>query len=134
MGQCMLLLCVQGLQHVFNPRYLPELKEEMGLCSRSVFGVEPSQMSFLFFLMYATAAGGLLPLLESTSGSAQELKIKVCMSCCSPEYIFNDYGVLESETKYNLDSRPFLFFCPLCTIYCHTWSCCSVAMKSKASY
>ncbi|XP_069017999.1 probable flavin-containing monoamine oxidase A [Embiotoca jacksoni] len=53
-----------------------ELKEEMGLCSRSVFGVEPSQMSFLFFLVYAAAAGGLLPLLESTPGSAQEFKIK----------------------------------------------------------
>ncbi|KAM6901206.1 putative flavin-containing monoamine oxidase A [Lycodopsis pacificus] len=53
-----------------------ELKEEMGLCSRSVFGTEPSQMSFLFFLMYAAAAGGVLPLLESTPGSAQELKIK----------------------------------------------------------
>uniref|UniRef100_A0A8C9XTS5 Amine oxidase n=1 Tax=Sander lucioperca TaxID=283035 RepID=A0A8C9XTS5_SANLU len=53
-----------------------ELKEEMGLCSRSVFGMEPSQMSFLFFLMYAAAAGGVLQLLESAPGSAQELKIK----------------------------------------------------------
>ncbi|KAI3362021.1 hypothetical protein L3Q82_012358, partial [Scortum barcoo] len=52
------------------------LKEEMGICSRSIFGMEPSQMSFLFFLMYAAAAGGVLPLLESTPGSAQELKIK----------------------------------------------------------
>lgn len=47
------------------------------MCSRSVFGLEPSQMSFLFFLMYAAAAGGVLPLLESTPGSAQEFKIKV---------------------------------------------------------
>ncbi|GAA6216038.1 probable flavin-containing monoamine oxidase A [Lates japonicus] len=53
-----------------------ELKEEIGVCSRSVFGMEPSQMSFLFFLMYAAAAGGLLPLLENTEGSAQEFKIK----------------------------------------------------------
>ncbi|KAM9323026.1 LOW QUALITY PROTEIN: putative flavin-containing monoamine oxidase A [Pholidichthys leucotaenia] len=53
-----------------------ELKEEMGVCVRCVFGMEPSQMSFLFFLMYAAAAGGLLPLLESTPGSAQEFKIK----------------------------------------------------------
>ncbi|KAM8828742.1 putative flavin-containing monoamine oxidase A [Spinachia spinachia] len=53
-----------------------ELKEEMGVCSRSVFGLEPSQMSFLFFLMYAASAGGVLPLLESTPGSAQEFKIK----------------------------------------------------------
>ncbi|KAK5900603.1 hypothetical protein CgunFtcFv8_025551 [Champsocephalus gunnari] len=35
-----------------------ELKEEMGLCSRSLFGMEPSQMSFLFFLMFAAAATG----------------------------------------------------------------------------
>ncbi|XP_023193750.1 probable flavin-containing monoamine oxidase A [Xiphophorus maculatus] len=53
-----------------------ELKEQMGVCSRSVFGVELSQMSFLFFLMYAAAAGGLLALLESTPGCAQEFKIK----------------------------------------------------------
>ncbi|XP_034458880.1 amine oxidase [flavin-containing] A-like isoform X2 [Hippoglossus hippoglossus] len=53
-----------------------ELKEEMALSSRSVFGMEPSQMSFLFFLMYAAAAGGLLPLLESSAGSAQEFKVK----------------------------------------------------------
>ncbi|KAG7216657.1 hypothetical protein INR49_023369, partial [Caranx melampygus] len=53
-----------------------ELREEISLCSRSVFGMEPSQMSFLFFLMYAAAAGGLLPLLESTEGAAQEFKIK----------------------------------------------------------
>uniref|UniRef100_A0A096LWD0 Amine oxidase n=1 Tax=Poecilia formosa TaxID=48698 RepID=A0A096LWD0_POEFO len=53
-----------------------ELKEQLGVCSRSVFGVEPSQMSFLFFLMYAAAAGGLLALLESSPGCAQEFKIK----------------------------------------------------------
>lgn len=34
-------------------------------------------MSFLFFLVYAAAAGGLLPLLETSPGSAQELKVKV---------------------------------------------------------
>ncbi|KAM6902914.1 putative flavin-containing monoamine oxidase A [Xenentodon cancila] len=53
-----------------------ELKEQIGVCSRSVFGMEPSQMSFLFFLMYAAAAGGLLALLESTPGCAQEFKVK----------------------------------------------------------
>lgn len=36
-------------------------------------------MSFLFFLMFAAAAGGLLPLLESSPGSAQELKVKVSL-------------------------------------------------------
>ncbi|KAM4634033.1 putative flavin-containing monoamine oxidase A isoform 2-T2 [Polymixia lowei] len=53
-----------------------ELKEEMQLSSRAVFGIEPSQMSFLFFLVYSAAAGGVLALLESTPGSAQEFKVK----------------------------------------------------------
>ncbi|KAJ0057709.1 hypothetical protein NL108_012959, partial [Boleophthalmus pectinirostris] len=53
-----------------------ELKEELGVCSRSVWGVEPAQMSLLFFLMSAAAAGGVLPLLETTPGAAQEFKIK----------------------------------------------------------
>lgn len=66
---------------------MTELKEEIGLCSRSVFGIEPSQMSFLFFLMYATAAGGLLKLLESTPGCAQEFKIKVHTYYHSPHSI-----------------------------------------------
>lgn len=42
-------------------------------------------MSFLFFLMYAAAAGGLMALLESTPGCAQELKIKVYPSYPSPD-------------------------------------------------
>ncbi|XP_071322463.1 probable flavin-containing monoamine oxidase A [Trachinotus anak] len=53
-----------------------ELREEVGLCSRSVFGMEPSQMSLLFFLKSVAAAGGLMPVLENTAGSAQEFKIK----------------------------------------------------------
>ncbi|XP_036833220.1 probable flavin-containing monoamine oxidase A isoform X2 [Oncorhynchus mykiss] len=53
-----------------------EMKEEMGVCSRVVFGMEPNQMSFLYFLMYAAAAGGVLCLLESTPGSAQEFRVK----------------------------------------------------------
>uniref|UniRef100_A0A668A0I9 Amine oxidase n=1 Tax=Myripristis murdjan TaxID=586833 RepID=A0A668A0I9_9TELE len=60
-------------QHVWTR----ELKEEMELSSRAVFGMEPAQMSFLFFLMYAAAAGGVLALLENTPGSAQEFKVKV---------------------------------------------------------
>lgn len=55
----------------------PEMKEEMGVCSRVVFGMEPNQMSFLYFIMYAAAAGGVLCLLESTPGSAQEFRVKV---------------------------------------------------------
>ncbi|MEQ2256611.1 hypothetical protein ILYODFUR_025893, partial [Ilyodon furcidens] len=61
---------------VFIHSSVAEMKEQIGVCSRSVFGVEPCQMSFLFFLMYAAAAGGLLALLESTPGCAQEFKIK----------------------------------------------------------
>ncbi|XP_010892224.2 probable flavin-containing monoamine oxidase A isoform X2 [Esox lucius] len=53
-----------------------EMKEEMGVCSRVVFGMEPNQMSFLYFLMYAAAAGGVLFLLDSTPGSAQEFRVK----------------------------------------------------------
>ncbi|XP_030624997.1 probable flavin-containing monoamine oxidase A [Chanos chanos] len=53
-----------------------ELKEELGLCSRAVFGMEPTQMSFLYFLMYSSAAGGTLRLLETTPGSAQEYRVK----------------------------------------------------------
>ncbi|KAM4533220.1 putative flavin-containing monoamine oxidase A [Fundulus diaphanus] len=62
--------------YVKQNAWTEELKETLGVCSRSVFGVEPSQMSFLFFLMYAAAAGGLMALLESTPGCAQEFKIK----------------------------------------------------------
>ncbi|XP_072309720.1 probable flavin-containing monoamine oxidase A [Eucyclogobius newberryi] len=58
-------------QHVWTQ----ELEEELGVCVRSVFGLEPAQMSMLFFLMYSAAAGGVLALLETSPGSAQELKI-----------------------------------------------------------
>uniref|UniRef100_A0A3B1JPZ4 Amine oxidase n=1 Tax=Astyanax mexicanus TaxID=7994 RepID=A0A3B1JPZ4_ASTMX len=59
-------------QHVWTT----ELMEELSLCSRTVFGMEPSQMSFLYFLMYSAAAGGIMRLLETTPGSAQEFKVK----------------------------------------------------------
>ncbi|KAK7896639.1 hypothetical protein WMY93_021964 [Mugilogobius chulae] len=62
--------------YIQQQAWTQEFKEELELCSRSVFGAEPAQMSLLFFLMYAAAAGGLLPLLESTPGSAQEFKVK----------------------------------------------------------
>lgn len=57
--------------------FLPALKEQLGISCRTLFGLEASQMSFLFLLVYVAAAGGLLPLLESSPGSAQELKVKV---------------------------------------------------------
>lgn len=43
-------------------------------------------MSFLFLLVYAAAAGGLLPLLESSPGSAQELKVKVSLATFTQVY------------------------------------------------
>ncbi|KAM3600356.1 uncharacterized protein V6R79_021915 [Siganus canaliculatus] len=52
------------------------VKEVMGVSTRTLFGMEPSQMSFLFFLMYTAAAGGLEALLEAQAGGAQEFKIK----------------------------------------------------------
>ncbi|XP_053331947.1 amine oxidase [flavin-containing] A isoform X2 [Clarias gariepinus] len=59
-------------KHIWSAQIMKELK----LCSRSVFGMEPSQLSFLYFLMYSAAAGGVMRLLESTPGSAQEFKVK----------------------------------------------------------
>ncbi|KAI5099495.1 putative flavin-containing monoamine oxidase A isoform X2, partial [Silurus meridionalis] len=53
-----------------------QLTEVLELCTRSVFGMEPSQMSFLYFLMYSAAGGGVMRLLETTPGSAQEFKVK----------------------------------------------------------
>lgn len=67
-----ILKCVSG-----GAPFIPEMKELMGVCSRTVFGMESSQMSFLFFLVSAAAAGGLVPMLEDTTGGAQEMKIKV---------------------------------------------------------
>lgn len=80
-----------------------ELKEQIGVCSRSVFGMEPSQMSFLFFLMYVAAAGGLLALLESTPGCAQEFKIKVSYSYNSPESILLNQVPFQNWTCWTKD-------------------------------
>ncbi|KAJ8346967.1 hypothetical protein SKAU_G00283680 [Synaphobranchus kaupii] len=59
-------------QHIWTK----ELKQNMGICSRTLFGMEPSQLSFLYFLMFASAAGGVLPLLGTGAGSAQEFRVK----------------------------------------------------------
>ncbi|XP_034048601.1 probable flavin-containing monoamine oxidase A [Thalassophryne amazonica] len=53
-----------------------EAKGDVGVLSRTLFGMEPSQMSLLFFLWYAAAAGGVMPLMATNTGSAQEFKIK----------------------------------------------------------
>jgi len=55
-------------------------------------------MSFLFFLMYAAAAGGLLRLLESTPGAAQEFKIKVDSLYPSTEIHIVDLNAFFSPT------------------------------------
>ncbi|XP_016091519.1 probable flavin-containing monoamine oxidase A [Sinocyclocheilus grahami] len=64
--------------HTFMEKHIwtTQVKEELALCSRIVFGLEPSQVSFLFFLMYSAAAGGTLRLLETTPGSGQEFRVK----------------------------------------------------------
>lgn len=62
--------------YVEQQAWTRDLKEEIAIAAQSVFGVEPAQMSLLFFLMYSAAAGGVLALLESKPGAAQELKIK----------------------------------------------------------
>lgn len=72
--------------HICWCPFLPVLKEQLGLGCRTLFGLEASQMSFLFFLVYAAAAGGLLPLLESSPGSAQELKVKVSLATFAQVY------------------------------------------------
>ena len=46
---------------------------------RTIFGMEPSQMSLLFYLYYAAAAGGLDPLIASDHTGGQEFKVKVSM-------------------------------------------------------
>ncbi|XP_064163173.1 probable flavin-containing monoamine oxidase A isoform X1 [Anguilla rostrata] len=59
-------------QHIWTK----ELEQNMGICSRTLFGMEPSQLSFLYFLMFAAAAGGVLPLLGTEPGTAQEFRVK----------------------------------------------------------
>lgn len=43
--------------------------------NRTVLGVEASQVSVLFYLMYVSAAGGIQPLVEASKNTGQESKI-----------------------------------------------------------
>ena len=44
---------------------------------RAVMGAEPTDLSFLYFLTYVSAAGGLKYLVEATPDAAQEYTLEV---------------------------------------------------------
>jgi hypothetical protein len=52
-----------------------------------MFGVEASEMSQLYFLKYAVAAGGFEPLIEASEGGGQQFKIKVSVALFTAEYM-----------------------------------------------
>lgn len=52
-------------------------KEAVASAGRVMFGVEPGDMSFLYYLMYIQAAGGIEPLISADKNSGQEFKVKV---------------------------------------------------------
>ncbi|RUP48578.1 hypothetical protein BC936DRAFT_144376 [Jimgerdemannia flammicorona] len=51
-----------------------DAKQTIALATRTLFGAEPGEISFLFFLYYMKAGGGLTTLISSKDG-AQEFKI-----------------------------------------------------------
>ncbi|KAL5018930.1 hypothetical protein ScPMuIL_004652 [Solemya velum] len=53
-----------------------ECKDSLIATSRTMLGCEPSQISLLFFLFYASAAGGLMPLIGNQEQSAQGMKVE----------------------------------------------------------
>ncbi|XP_021358768.1 probable flavin-containing monoamine oxidase A [Mizuhopecten yessoensis] len=50
-------------------------KECIDAANRTILGVEASQVSVLFYLMYVSAAGGIRPLVEASENTGQESKI-----------------------------------------------------------
>ena len=66
--------------------YTREAKEMLDLTVRLVLGTEATDVSLLFFLWYANAAGGIMPLLEMeggaqeqrASGGMQQISEKLC--------------------------------------------------------
>ena len=51
------------------------------VASRVIFGMEAPQISLLFWLMYVSAADGILKLCEAKEFTAQESTIKVMPKC-----------------------------------------------------
>ncbi|WAQ97542.1 LOW QUALITY PROTEIN: AOFA-like protein [Mya arenaria] len=52
------------------------VKDLLRACMRTMFGVELSQISLLYFLTYVASAGNMKNLIEATENTAQEYKIK----------------------------------------------------------
>lgn len=110
----------------FTHLFLPALKEQLGISCRTLFGLEASQMSFLFLLVYVAAAGGLLPLLESSPGSAQELKVKVTCLFHRPKqslvplsWVHLHLGALLFSYVATIEVAKDLFKCYLFKNYAH---------------
>ncbi|CAH1273987.1 MAOA [Branchiostoma lanceolatum] len=51
-------------------------KDSVDVACSIVYGVDASRISLLYYLYYTSCAGGLFPLIETTKGAGQELKIK----------------------------------------------------------
>ena len=58
--------------------HLTGARDAIASAGRCMFGVEPSQMSMLYYLMYSSAAGGFEALISTKENvGGQEFKIKV---------------------------------------------------------
>jgi hypothetical protein len=54
------------------------------VANRTIYGTEANQISFLFWLMYTSAADGLMKICEAKEFTAQEGTIKVvCVCVCA---------------------------------------------------
>ncbi|XP_041364297.1 probable flavin-containing monoamine oxidase A [Gigantopelta aegis] len=59
-----------------NTLWTKGASDTIDACVRCLLGAEPSQVNFLYFLTYLSAAGGLKQLVEATKNTAQEMKVK----------------------------------------------------------
>lgn len=57
--------------------YLSGARDAVDACNRCMLGVESSQISVLYYLMYASAAGSFDNLIKATEYKGQEYRIKV---------------------------------------------------------